>query len=58
MKGYRPFVDIDSFVDHLILQEITKEIDSYKYSVYMYKDKDSRDGKLHMGPVWDFILGY
>jgi hypothetical protein len=24
----------------------------------MYKDKDSKGGKIHAGPIWDFNLGY
>jgi len=57
-SGYTRFINMDSFVDHMILQELTKEIDSYKFSTFMYKDKDSKDGRLYMGPFWDFNLGY
>ena len=56
--GYARFIDVNSFVDHFILRELTKEIDSYKFSTYLYKDRDSKNGKLFMGPFWDFDLGF
>jgi hypothetical protein len=58
VDGYAKYIDINSFVDHFLLQEFTKEIDSYRFSYYIYKMKDSNGGKLHAGPVWDFNLAY
>ena len=40
-------------MDFLILQELLKNVDAYRFSSYMHKD---RMGKLRMGPVWDFDL--
>jgi hypothetical protein len=54
-KGYLPFVDELSFVDMLIINELTKNIDCYRFSTFMYKDKN---GPLTMGPIWDYNLGY
>jgi hypothetical protein len=51
--GYAQYIDLDSFVDFLILQELLKNVDAYRFSTYMHKD---RMGKLAMGPVWDFDL--
>ena len=45
----------DSFVDFLILNEISKNIDAYRISTFMHKDKNQ---KLKMGPIWDFNLGF
>lgn len=56
--GYRQFVDLPSFVDFLIINEISRNVDGYRLSTYLYKDKDSDGGKLHMGPVWDFNLAF
>lgn len=53
-KGYRQFLDIPSFIDYFIIGELSRNIDAYKKSCYYYKDRDSRDGRLHAGPVWDF----
>ncbi len=57
-KGFRAYIDRRSFIDFLIINEISKNIDAYIFSTYMYKTKDSDGGKLHMGPVWDFNIAY
>lgn len=48
---YRDMIDIDSFVDYLILNEFFINYDAGFHSTYMYS---GYDGKLTMGPVWDF----
>ena len=52
-RGYAKYIDTDSFIDHFIINELFKNTDGFRNSTYMYKD---RDGKLEMGPVWDFNL--
>lgn len=56
--GYKNWADIDSFVDFIIINELTKNVDGYRLSTFMYKDKDSNGGKLTMGPLWDFNLAF
>ena len=56
--SYLDFIDLDSFVDHFILNEISKNIDGYRLSAFMYKDRESRDNRLIMGPIWDFNLAF
>lgn len=53
VNGYSAFIDPNSFIDHHILVELTKNGDGYWSSTYMYKD---RGGKLKMGPVWDYNM--
>jgi len=53
VNGYAGYIDVDSFIDHHILVELTKNIDGFRLSTYMFKD---RGGKLNMGPVWDYNL--
>lgn len=57
-NGYRKYIDPSTFIDYMIVNEISKNVDGYRLSTYMYKDKDSNDGKLSMGPVWDFNLAF
>lgn len=57
-KGYARYIDPDSFVDFMIVNELSRNVDGYRLSTFMYKDKDSKGGKLVMGPVWDFNLGF
>ena len=45
------YVDLESFIDYYIIQEIMAQADIAYKSVYMYK---SIDGKLTMGPLWDY----
>ncbi|MDG2396755.1 MAG: CotH kinase family protein [Flavobacteriaceae bacterium] len=54
-KGYSKFIDIDSFIDFFLLNEISKNIDGYRLSTFMHKNKGE---KLKMGPIWDFNLGF
>jgi len=42
----------------VILNEVCKNVDGYRLSAFMYKDRDSRDGRLTMGPLWDFNLAF
>lgn len=53
VEGYAKYIDVDSFIDHHIMVEMTKNIDGYRLSTFMYKD---RGGKLTMGPIWDYNL--
>jgi len=57
-NGYRKFIDTESFVDYLIVNEFCRNVDGFSISVYMHKERDSQGGKLFMGPVWDFNLAY
>lgn len=50
-------IDLYSFADWWIVEELAKNTDSQFYSsCYMYFDPS--DQKFHMGPVWDFDLGF
>ncbi|HOC24563.1 MAG TPA: CotH kinase family protein [bacterium] len=56
--GYPRYIDVDSFVDHFILNEFCKNIDAYRISFFMHKDRDSKGGKIIAGPIWDFNLTF
>lgn len=45
------YIDVNSFIDYYLIQEIVIQPDIDTKSVYMYK---SKDGKLKMGPLWDY----
>jgi hypothetical protein len=49
------YMDIGSFADFFILNELTRNVDGYRLSTYFHKD---REGKVTMGPVWDFDLAW
>ncbi|MFA4927727.1 MAG: CotH kinase family protein [Patulibacter sp.] len=52
--GYRTYVDIDSAIDYLLIQELAQNPDAWFSSVFAFKP--SAPGKLTMGPLWDFDL--
>lgn len=58
VNGYPAVIDVPSFVDFFIINELTRNVDGYRISTFMYKDKDSNGGKLVMGPVWDFNIAF
>jgi len=58
VSGYPAIVNADSFIDFIILQEVSKNIDGYRKSSYLHKTKNSRDSLLYAGPVWDFNLAF
>ncbi len=56
--GYPKYIDVNSFVDYILVNELVKNIDAYRLSTFFYKDRDSRNPKLFAGPVWDFNLAF
>jgi hypothetical protein len=49
-------MDVSTFVNYFILNEATRNVDGYRLSTYLYKDKESLGGKIKMGPAWDFNI--
>ncbi len=56
--GYRQWIDVQSFVDYFIINELSKNPDAYRLSTYFYKDRDDEDGRIKKGPVWDYNLAF
>ncbi len=52
-QGYRRYIDVNSFVDYAIINELFMNNDGGNVSTYFYKDIG---GLLKAGPVWDFDL--
>ncbi len=55
VKGYAAYIDVDSFIDHHLIVELTKNIDGFRFSTFFQKD---RGGKIKMEPIWDWNLSY
>jgi hypothetical protein len=58
-SGYRDLINLDTFVDFLLINEIVRNGElGHPKSTYMYKDKGN--AKISMGPLWDFdwAFGY
>ena len=56
LVGYEKYIDVDSFIDYFIINELARNNDGFKKSSFFYKTKDTTTslGKLYAGPVWDF----
>jgi hypothetical protein len=54
--GYAAYINDDSFIDFALINELTRNVDGYRLSTFLHKDKDSKGGKLNLGPIWDFNL--
>lgn len=52
---YSYYLDPDSFVDFHWIVEFSKQIDGYRLSNYMTKD---RGGRVKMEPIWDWNLSF
>jgi len=52
--GYRAYINVTSFIDYFIVNEVSRNIDGYKKSCFFNKDRNSVNGLLNAGPVWDF----
>ncbi len=53
--GYAEYINTKSFIDFFLLNELSNNVDGYRISTRLVKDKSE---KLRMGPIWDFNLAF
>lgn len=53
--GYAKYIDVDSFIDFFLLNELSNNVDGFRLSTWLTKEKNE---KLKMGPIWDFNLAF
>jgi hypothetical protein len=56
--GFRAFSDELSFIDYMLINELSKNVDGYRISTFLHKKRFSEGGKLFAGPLWDFNIGW
>lgn len=55
-EGYRKYIDVESFIDYYIVQELSKNVDgNMRGSCYLAL---RRNGKIEQPLVWDFDLAF
>ena len=54
----RKRIDVASFVDYELVQELSNNVDAYWKSWFFYKLPDGAGGQFFSGPLWDYDLGY
>lgn len=58
VQGYDPYIDRESFIDFILVNEFGKNVDGYRISTYLHKRRLSEGGKIVAGPLWDFNLAF
>jgi hypothetical protein len=53
-RGYRAWIDVPSWVDFALMQELSNNLDAYLKSHYFQKWPASRGNRIALGPLWDF----
>lgn len=53
--SYTDYIDVNSFVDFFLLNELSANPDAYRISTFLHKN---RGEKLKMGPIWDFNIAF
>lgn len=56
-EGWQKYMDINSFVDWYLVNEISKNADACNLFSSCYMNL-KRGGKLKMGPLWDFDIAF
>lgn len=57
--GYAGYMNVNSFIDYFIINELSRNVDGYRLSTFLYKNRRSYDGgKIVIGPVWDYDIAW
>lgn len=57
-KHYEEYIDVASFVQKYLVEEVTKNYDGGVTSSFFYKPNDSVSTKIFAGPVWDYDVAF
>ncbi len=55
-KTLQDYIDLTSAAQCYIINELSKNPDGFHTSSYLYKE--TGDGPMHMGPIWDYDLSF
>ena len=55
--GYRSYIDVESFINYQLANELGHNVDGYRLSGKFYKRRDAVDGRFKM-VIWDTNLAY
>ncbi len=57
-KHYSEYIDVASFVQKYLVEEISKNYDGGVTSSFFYKPEDTVSSKIFAGPVWDYDVAF
>jgi len=55
-KAAMQLIDLETFIDFYLVQELFKNPDIHSLSIFMYITGEEEERRLYMGPVWDFDI--
>ncbi|MFM8595494.1 MAG: CotH kinase family protein [Flavobacteriales bacterium] len=58
VTGYKAYIDVGSFIDYFLVTELSKNVDGYRISSFLHKQRLSEGGKLVAGPLWDYNIAW
>ena len=58
INGYYKYINDSSFIDFFLINELSKNVDGYRISSYLYKEKITKGNRLNAGPVWDYDIAF
>ncbi len=56
-EGYRKYMNVMSFIDQQLSQEVSNNVDGYRLSTNIYKHRDSQDPHFKT-TLWDFNIAF
>ena len=57
-KHFTEYIDLESWADKYLVEEITRNNGGGSSSSFFYKPQDALSTKVYGGPVWDYDKGY
>lgn len=57
-RHYSEYIDINSFAQKYLVEEISKNYDGGVTSSFFYKPDDSVSEKIFAGPIWDYDVAF
>lgn len=57
-RHYSEYIDLDSFAQKYLVEEISKNYDGGVTSSFFYKPDDSVSEKIFAGPIWDYDVAF
>jgi hypothetical protein len=56
INGYAKYLDVNTVIDFILMNELSRNVDGYRLSSFLYKDVNSVSSKFKLGPLWDFNI--
>lgn len=56
--GWRHYMDEESVIDYMLINEMSRNVDGYRISTFLHKEKVTKGNKLKMGPIWDYDIAW